>query len=885
MKHKKLLIYSGITLVVIVAVLLVLPFVINLDKYIPKITGAASKAIGRQVSIGHLRLTILSGLGVELKDVTVQEKVPTKTPFVHVEDVDVGVKLLPLLKKEISISKVILTEPEINIIRYPDGTYNFSDMLKKQSEKPAEKTTEAAKPSSVIPEGFYLGELYVSDGVVNITNVEKGKERKYGLNHINIGVYGFNVKKAFKVSLGVSFDNLKDARLDVNGYIGPTGQHVSIENLPLNISISLKHIDIPYVLSLAGIKSQTLSAGTLDVDEKINSKSSGVMDMNGKIALSGLTLTNGTISPFYVTDDLQFVPKEKLLTINDITFKSDGINIGLKGNANVSTKAINADLFSRELSMDKLVGFYSPMRKSLPQDSTISGDGIIKTNISTINNVMGINGSIDLSKAKISYQKLFVKPASIPFSLSYDISKNENTIDIKDIKFILDKLEMNAAGKVLTTGDMNGAINAHTNTVQIQSLEDVIPMIKSYNAKGSFILTANAHGAFKKPKELAVQGGLQVKDVSADIASLPKPLKSFNMNALFTRNSATLKSMILEVGQSEVRANGNINDFSAPQGRLNITSPYLDVDDLMPKSKTGKTETETKTAGEEQTKPSILDKTNITISANVKKGIVKKAQFTDLIMLARIVKGSIMLDRFDMRTFSGIISANGTVGVKGEEPYNLKIKASSLNLGDMLGMYTSYKDIMSGRLGADVALNGNAKELKRTVSGKGIITLTDGEIKTFSMLSNLTDIAKLANIGIGGMGKTTKINNMKLDAVIDHGKVSTNDLKLNSTDFDVTAKGYFDLDSNLDYNGTGLLSRSISNGVGGTAAQLIKNGQGEIEIPFILTGDILRPVFKLDAKAYEQSIKEAAKRQVIQQLNKQLNNGLKNNKALQQLFH
>jgi uncharacterized protein involved in outer membrane biogenesis len=885
MKHKKFLIYSGIALVVIVAVLLVLPFVINLDKYIPRITGAASNAIGRKVSIEHLRLTILSGLGVELKDVTVQEKVPTKTPFVHVEDVDVGVELLPLLKKEISISKVILTKPEINIIRYPDGTYNFSDMLKKQPGKPAKKTTETAKPSSGIPEGFYLGKLYISDGVINITNVENGKEHEYGLNHINLGVYGFSVKRAFKVSLGVSFDNLKDARLDVNGYVGPTGQHVSVENLPLNVSVSLKHIDIPYVLSLAGVKARTFSAGTLDVDEKLNSESSGVMDINGKIALSGLTLTNGTISPFSVTDNLQFIPKEKLLNINDITLKSDGINLGLKGNTNISTKAINVNLFSRELSMDRLIGFYSPIKESLPQDTNISGDGIIKTDISTNNNVMAINGIIDLSKAKIIYQKMFVKSASVPFSLSYDISKYGSTVDIKDIKLILDKLEMNAVGKVLTAGDMDGAISAHTNTVQVQSLEDVIPMIKSYNAKGSFILTAYAHGAFKKPKELVVQGGLQVKNVSANIASLPKSLKSFNMNALFTRNSATLKSMMLEIGQSEVRASGNINDFSAPQGRLNITSPYLNVDDLMPESKTGKAEKEAKATGKEQTEPSILDKANITISANVKKGVVKKAQFTDLVMLARIVKGSILLDRFDMRTFSGIIAANGTVGMKGEEPYNLKLKASALNLGDMLGMFTSYKDVMSGRLGADVALNGNAKDLKRTVSGKGIITLTDGEIKTFSMLSSLTDIAKLANIGIGGIGKTTKINNMKLDAVIDHGKVSSSDLKLNSRDFDVIANGYFDLDSNLDYHGTGMLSRSISNGVGGTVGQLIKNEQGEVEIPFILTGDIRRPVFKLDAKAYEQGIKEAAKRQVIQQLNKQLNNGLKNNKAIQQLFH
>ncbi len=881
MKIKKVFLYSGITLVVILGILLVLPFVINLDKYISKITGPASKAIGRQVSIEHLRLTILSGLGVELKNVTVQEKVPAKTPFVHVEDVEVGVKLLPLLEKEIAISKVILVKPAINIIRYPNGTYNFSDLLQKKAQKPAEKITATAKPPSGIPEGFYLDKFSLTDGVINITDAGHGKQHTYGLNHINLGVYGFNVKKAFKVSVGVSFDNLKDARLDINGKVGPTGRQVSVEHLPLNLTISLKHIDIPYVMSLAGVKAMPLSAGTLDVDEKLNSRSSGDMDINGTIQLTGLALTNGTVSPFSISNNLQFIPKEKLLTIKDVTVKSDGINLGIKGNTNIAAKTVNLDLASRQLSLEKLLAFYSPLSKSLPQNVSINGDGSIKTTVRTTKTVVGVQGTIDLANAKISYEKMFIKPASVPLSLSYDISKDGNAVTISDIKFILDKLAMDAAGKVMMAGDMNGAIHVHTNAIQIQSLEDTVPMIKSYKAKGSFVLEADAHGAFKNPKTLAVQGRLQVKDVSANIASLPKPLKSFNMDALFTRDSVNLKSMLVQIGQSEVKANGMIHDFSAPQGRLNVVSPYLNVDELMPASKAKEEHPKEQAAAQQgAAKPSILDKADITLTANVKKGVVKKASFNDLVALARIVKGTIMLDKFDVKTFSGNIAANGTVGMNKEQPYNVKLKANGLNLGDMLATFTTYKDVMSGKLGTDIALHGNAKELKRTVSGNGTLTLADGEIKTFSILSKLSDVAKLANIHTGN---TTKIHNMKMDAVIDNGKVTSNDLKMISNDVDVTANGYFDLDSNLNYHATGTLSRGISNGVGGTAGQLIKNQQGQVEIPFILTGDIRRPVFKLDAQAYEQKIKEAAKKQVIQQLNKQLNNELKTNKSIQQI--
>jgi len=881
MKYKKALVYSVITIIFILGVLLVLPFLINLDKYIPKITAPISKKIGRQVSIEHLRLTILTGLGVELKGITIEEKKPTNTPFVHVNDIDVGVKLLPLFKKKISISKIILSKPEINIIRYPDGTYNFSDILKQQSEKPGERLTETTKPSEGIPEGFYLDKFEISDGIINITNVEDGKQYKYGLTHIDMGVYGFNVNKAFRLSLGASLDNIKDARLDINGYIGPTGKHISIEHLPLNISISLKHIDIPYVLSLAGVKSKMLTAGILDVDENLKSGSANTITINGKISLSGITLTNGTITPFSVLNELLFVPDGKLLDIRNITFKSDGIELGVKGNTNLVTKSINLTILSKQLSIDNLLEFYSPLKKSLPANTSISGNGIIKTNVNTINNTITLNGVIDLSGAKINYDKTFIKQSGVPMNLSYNIVKNGNKLTLNDIKFVLDKLVADASGKLTLEGDMDGEISVNTNTIPIASLEDVVPMIKSYKANGSFILSADASGPLKKTKELNVHGRLQIKDVSANINSLPKPLKSFNMDALFTRNSVNVKYMDIQIGESQIMGNGAINDFSAPQGKLNIWSPYINADELMPPASKTKEEQPKQTSATQKQgeKPSLLDKADIMLSANVKKGVVKKAQFSNLIMLARIVKGTIILNRFNIDLFSGMVSANGTVGINGEEPYDLNLKASSLNLGDMLNTFTSYKDIMTGRLGADVALNGNFKDLKHTVCGKGIITMTNGEINTFSMLSNLLGIAKLAGIG---SQRTTKIGSMKLTAAIDHGKVTSNDLKLISNELTVNANGYFDLDSNLNYHGTGIISRSLSSRVGGTAGQLIKNEYGEIEIPFILTGDIRKPVFKLDAQAYEKMIKEAAKRQVIQQLNNQLNKELQNNKAIQQ---
>jgi len=405
MKLKRFLTYSGITLILLVITLFILPFVINLDNYIAKITVPASKAIGRRVSIKHLRLTILTGVGMELKGVRIDEKNPSEPPFVRIGNIDIGIKLLPLLKEEISVNKITFSRPRINIIRYKNGSYNFSDLLRR-SKKSAKMSAKKEKALSNIPEQFYVDKFLISDGEIHIVSFDNGKEHNYGLNNINLNVTGFNVNKPFSVSFGASLEGLKDARLDINGIVGPIGRHISIMTVPLNITASLSHIDIPYVLSLAGIKEHILKSGVINIDETLKSTKNNIMNINGKIRVSDLTFTNATVKPFVVTDNLQFYSHRRFLSVNDITFRSKGINLGLKGKTNLSGKSVHVSLFSRQLSINRLLAFYSPLKQALPHNIALDGDAGIKANINNVGNNLNIKGIIDLSNAKISYPKL-----------------------------------------------------------------------------------------------------------------------------------------------------------------------------------------------------------------------------------------------------------------------------------------------------------------------------------------------------------------------------------------------------------------------------------------------------------------------------------------------
>ena len=66
---------------VLLVILLVLPFLININSYRPKIEAQASSALGRQVTIGNLDLSLLSG-SVKADNVAIaDDPVFSKSPF------------------------------------------------------------------------------------------------------------------------------------------------------------------------------------------------------------------------------------------------------------------------------------------------------------------------------------------------------------------------------------------------------------------------------------------------------------------------------------------------------------------------------------------------------------------------------------------------------------------------------------------------------------------------------------------------------------------------------------------------------------------------------------------------------------------------------------
>ena len=148
-KKKVLFITTGvITLVVFAGILACL---LNIKAFKPQIEAVASTALGMDVRVkGRMGIALFPGFGLSLKDVNVRNR---GLDVVTIEKVRIGLKLIPLARKEFQISRIWLIEPVFSIARHKNGTFNF--------DKPGR--TLSGKPLSVKKISVSQGNLVYTD--------------------------------------------------------------------------------------------------------------------------------------------------------------------------------------------------------------------------------------------------------------------------------------------------------------------------------------------------------------------------------------------------------------------------------------------------------------------------------------------------------------------------------------------------------------------------------------------------------------------------------------------------------------------------------------------------------------------------------------------------
>ena len=124
---RKILIIALVPVVAIVLAAIVL-LLMPLDSFRAPLEKAVSRGLGRGVHIaGSLHASLYPEIGLSAGDVSI-DNVPGGEAklFAHVDTLAVGAKLLPLLSRQIHITRLALDHPAINLEVDKNGTGNWN---------------------------------------------------------------------------------------------------------------------------------------------------------------------------------------------------------------------------------------------------------------------------------------------------------------------------------------------------------------------------------------------------------------------------------------------------------------------------------------------------------------------------------------------------------------------------------------------------------------------------------------------------------------------------------------------------------------------------------------------------------------------------------------
>ncbi|MDH5253075.1 MAG: AsmA family protein [Nitrospira sp.] len=509
----KILMGLLVAVVLIVALVLALPFLIDLNKYQDQYKPLIEEALNRKVQLQDIRLTVWPRIGARVSGFAVlDDPVFGSGPFASLSSLDVGVKLMPLLSGKVEVEEVTLRDPVITVIKNKKGVLNASTIGRKGVPVP-ETPSRAPIPSTEGPLKILallaVDRVAVDGGKLTYRDLSAAKPTEYVLQdldlllksvrlgetpslHLDMLVQPFNLpvkldgtfgplKEAadidainFQLSLGKTEFTITGKTAGQNATVNVTTPAINSANLPISLPLA-KPIEIKDLRISAEVKGQEvkLSALSFQLFE-------GQVKGQGKLATgSDAPPFNGTV----VIQGVQLGPTLDAVATTQLSVSGTaGADLALKG---------------RGFSMPDLTKALEGTGHLAVKDGKIEGANLLQEAISILK-VAGIN----LDNSKVT-----------AFStIETDLAINQGTVNVQ--RLLMDSHDFQATGGGTIGFDQTLNLTMKLNLSQdlSQKIAGASPVAKLALKEGRLILPLTIGGTVHAPLY-----GLDMKGLTGNV--------------------------------------------------------------------------------------------------------------------------------------------------------------------------------------------------------------------------------------------------------------------------------------------------------------------------------------------------------------------------------
>jgi AsmA protein len=434
---KKFAIAIGVIILLVIVGVVIFAATFDVNRYRGTIQSELQKRLGRQVTLGQMNLKVFPPrFRVENVSISDDPAFRTQKPFVQAQQLDVAVKLMPLLHKSVEVDSLTLARPSVELIKNAQGVWNFASIGQNPEtpgqtpapsqpkpappakqpppqQKPAPSTPTGAQQPSSSEQQFSLAKLTITDGQVALTD-QQAKRPRAVYDHIDVTLTNFEPNHPFDVQVAAHLPGPGNQEVRLQGTGGPlvAGQPAAT---PFHGTLNLKQVAIAGLAKFLNSPALVNTDGVLSGETKISSDS-GKMSANGSMnvqnaKIHGVDLGYPVALDYNVSDD---VPQD-LLTVHNATVKLGATPLVVNGTVNSkSTPAqVNLNLKASNVSIAEAARLASAYGVAFAPGTTVTGTVNANVQARGAADKPALNGTINGSNIQMTGKDV-PQPVQVP---------------------------------------------------------------------------------------------------------------------------------------------------------------------------------------------------------------------------------------------------------------------------------------------------------------------------------------------------------------------------------------------------------------------------------------------------------------------------------------
>jgi AsmA protein len=752
-----------------------------IERYRPVALEAASNALNREVKVGSVSPEWFPTLGLRLEDLVigdaplrpVEGRPPSgDAPFARVGAVEVGVAVWPALVslgRDIQVTEVRVEGPELRVVRYPDGSFNFSDIGTATTSAPepppepsgqpgfADRLTSASVEAVLITDGGVRYEDRTPGGIGTLD------VRRVGLTTGQVGL-GLDID----AELTAALKGAEEPNLRVEVATGPLAEAVAELGAPEVEKVVLHARSVPLSIVPVDVPSVELGDAALTADVSLAPGEAGRLTLSGPLGVSGLKLRQPG-GPDGAAFDVELGLAVQTSTAFDrLRLQGTRVAVGplearASGRARLSPAVRWEDVAletTAPFSVRKLAALLPGPRRPIPGGrlrlgAKSSGDARRLTasvsarwsGLELAQAGLTTRGDVELSAeargapaaprvdVRLDATPLgvegegYAKPAGLPARLAVALDVRPSQLRVEDLALTLADAKLSGGG-VYPLGP-KGQVDFG---LALDALE-LKPFLEKLEIPAESLPEAST---------LALELGYQASSASPAAGALSVP------------------KIDVSAGRSQVSASASVESFSPLVARVDGRSPYLDLDALLPGPADMAADEAEPTPSDGPLLPPSMKAARATVDLEVAELIYQGVEMSDADVLLELKDGSLLVRKTRVGLFGGRFSADGTRLDLAASPlgYELSAQLAGLRGAAMLDRLFHTGEALTGELDSQLSLSGRGLSLARaaeSLSGAWGLSLRNGRFDgvdlvgaTVLPLREALEFASLtADLGIG----------------------------------------------------------------------------------------------------------------------------------------